>query len=154
MTNIKLVVICLPNCEALIRKIFYEILVDYCERFSVLPTEKKVTVGICLINYPDELSCSGSTIISEDGDKIIVQMRDTYLSGWEDNNYTLHQFVNTLCHEFVHVCQYLTGRKGFTIPKATFDKTDEREKYFFESYEVEARVLADLYVEKYANKLV
>lgn len=154
MTNIKLNVVCLPSCEALIKKIFYEILVDYCERFSVLPTEKKVSVSICMISYPDDASCGGSTIISGGGDKIIVQMRDTYLNDWEDNQYTLHQFANTLCHEFVHVCQHLTGRSGFKIPKVTFDKKDPREVYYFDSYEVEARALADLYVEKYANKLI
>jgi len=152
--NVKVKVVCLPDSEESIRRVFFEILEDYCERFQVLCTDKPTSVSICLVHYEESNQSSGSTIVSEDNTKMIIQLRDTYLSGWEDNSYTLSGFMEVLCHEVVHVCQHLTGRSGFKVPKMKFDKTNPREAYFFDPYEVEARVLSSFYVEKYANKLV
>jgi hypothetical protein len=152
--NLKVIVACLPNCEKEIRKVFFCILHDYCNRFSVECTEKKITVNICFVEYNEEIGDAGVTINAEEYNKIHVQLRDPFLNGWEDNPYTLGTFVNVLCHEIIHACQHLTGRKGFTIPKLKYNKEDQSEMYYFDPYEIEARCLADFYATKYGNTLI
>jgi hypothetical protein len=59
-----------------------------------------------------------------------------------------------MCHEFVHACQNLTGRKGFKVKGLTYDKTSEREVYYFDPEEMEARMLEGPYSELYAQDLL
>jgi len=154
MKNLKVIVACLPNCEKEVRKVFFSILNDYCERFGVECTKEKITVNICFVEYNETVGDAGVTINAEVYDKIHIQLRDPFLNGWEDNQYTLGTFVNVLCHEIIHACQHLTGRKGFKIPKMKYNKDDPNEAYHFDSWEVEARCLADFYSSKYGNDLI
>lgn len=154
LKNIKVIVACLPNCESAIRKVFFQILHDYCKRFNVTCTDKKMTVNICFVEYNENIGEAGATIHAAEYNKIHVQLRDPFLNGWEDNQYTLGTFINVLCHELVHACQHLTGRKGFKVPGAKYDKKNPNEAYHFDPYEVEARCLADFYSSKYGNDLI
>jgi hypothetical protein len=154
LKHIKINVTCIPNCETQIKKVFYQILDHYCKAYSVECTKDKVTVNICFAEYHENDPHAGVTIDAPEFKKIHVQIRDPFLNGWEDNMYTMGAFVGVLCHEIIHVCQHLTGRKGFSIPRWKFDKGDKVDEYFFDSYEIEARVLADYYATKYGNALI
>lgn len=153
-SNLKIIVACLPNCEKEVKRIFFDILDDYCTRFNVKCTEKKITINICFVEYAETVGDAGVTIDAKEYNKIHIQLRDPFLNGWEDNQYTLSTFVQVLCHEIVHACQHLTGRKGFRIPKMKYDKKNPMEAYHFDSWEVEARCLADFYATKYGNDII
>jgi len=101
--------------------------------------------------YPDR---KFKISVSEDNEKIFIQIRDPFLSGWDENAWVKATFLNTLCHEFIHACQALTGRDGFAIPHCTYNPEIPEEEYYFEPAEVEARALADFYRHLYANDLV
>jgi hypothetical protein len=154
MKNIKVSVHCLPPAEKNIKKLFFLILEDYCKRFNVKVTDKKVNVSICLVEYSDITPGGGLTVYEEDGNKILIQMRDPWLNNWEDNGYMYSKFADIMCHEFVHACQNLTGRKGFKVKGLTYDKTSEREVYYFDPEEMEARMLEGPYSELYAQDLL
>jgi len=154
MTKFKIQVSCLPACERGVKKLVFDILADYCERFSVLCLEGKFLINICFIEYGETSDKSGCTYFVEEQNKIHIQLRDPMLNDWESNPYTMNTFMNVLCHEIVHACQHLTGRNGFKIPQLTYDSEDEGEEYFFDPAEIEARVLADFYRDKFANKLL
>jgi len=152
--KIKVTVSCLPKAERAIKNIFYDILDDYCKRYSIQVLDKKFAVQICLVEYDEESTSQGLTTFAEEEGKILVQMRDPFLNEWEPNMYTLSGFLEILSHELVHVCQNLTGRQGFKIPKFKYDKKNKREEYFFDPSEVEARVLAAPYAILYAERLI
>ena len=154
MNNIKVIVHCLPSTEKNIKKLFFLILEDYCKRFNVKVTDKKVTVSICLVEYSDMITDDGLTVCKEDGNKILIQMRDPWLNNWEDNKYMYYRFINVMCHEFVHACQNLTGRKGFKVKGLTYNKSSEVESYYFDPEEMEARMLEGPYSELYAQDLL
>lgn len=154
MKNLKIKVVCLPDSEKEIEELLLNILADYCMRYSVLPVTTPVEVSVCLVEIDEKVGRSGYTFVTEGHKKILVQIRDIHLNDWQSNPYTLTGFLEVICHEFVHVCQYLTGRKGFKVPKLKYDKKDSREKYFFDPYEVEARALALFYVDKFTDDLI
>jgi len=139
--NLKVQVACLPECEKEIKKIFFDILNDYSQRFSVEVTDDEVKINICIIEYDEGSESQGLTTFSEDNKKILIQVRDPFLSNFEANPYVMEQFVNILCHEMVHACQHLTGRKGFKVRGMHIDKYNPQEAYFFDSEEMEARAL-------------
>jgi len=149
--NIKLTVSCLPNCEAEIKTMFYKILEDYCKRFTVKVTERKLKLSICLVEYDAESQSEGLTTICDDEDKILIQLRDPFMNDWEPNPYTIAMFLTVLAHEMIHACQFITGRTGFKIPKFVWDKNDYREQYYFDPMEVEARVLEAPYAQLYGK---
>jgi len=152
--HINIIVGCIHNVEAGVKKLFFQILNDYCIRFNVIIVRKKPTVVICFTDYHEEDPKSGTTIDATEYNKIFVQIRDPFLANWEDNPYMKAEFLNTTCHEIVHVCQSLTGRKGFKIKGAVFDPAIESESYYFDPEEVEARALADFYRDRYGNALI
>jgi hypothetical protein len=153
--NIQLEVACLPAAEDQVAKVFYSILADYSNRFSVEVTKDKYKISIACIEYADDNEEMGMTIHGEDNaGRILVQIRDPYLSDWENNYFTKQLFLYIMCHEFVHVCQHLTGRDGFRVPKCKYDKESSRESYFFDPCEVEARVFEHFYTTMYADKLL
>jgi len=153
--TLSLEVVCLPACEKNVAKVFFNILNDYCYRFSAKIKEEPFKINIACVEYPEESTDMGVTIHSLDiGNRILVQVRDPFLSEWECNYYTKQLFLDVLCHEFVHVCQTLTGRDGFKIPKLKYDKDAPDETYFFDPCEVEARVLEHPYTALYAEKLL
>jgi hypothetical protein len=151
--NIKVQVACLPNCEKQIKGMFLNILADYSKRFNAPVTTEKFQISICLVEYDEESNSEGLTIRVETENKILIQLRDPFMNDWEGNPYMVSRFVGILCHEMVHACQHLTGRKGFKIPKITYDKASEQECYYFDPMEVEARVFESPYAELYGKVL-
>lgn len=162
LKNIKLHVVCIPDMEDEIKKIFFNSLEDYCKRFNVKCTEDKVSINLCFMEYPDPYeydfkngTSHGVTIHDSNAKnrKIIVQVRDPFLNEWESNYYMMQQFLQVMCHEFVHVFQYLTGRNGIKI-KINYDKENNVEEYLFDPSEVEARLFEMVYLTLFCNKLL
>jgi len=154
--NIKIKVATLHDCEKEVKKLFLNILADYCGRFNVGVPDKPVELIVCIIEYDKEAPTSGLTCYSHDDEenKILIQVRDPFLSGWEGNGYTMDKFISVLCHEMVHACQKITGREGIKIPKLKYDKEDETEVYFFDPGEMEARLLEAPYTSLYGSTLL
>lgn len=155
--NVRIEIACLPAAEKNVALVFFNILEDYCKRFNVKVTDEPYKISVACVEYADEDTDMGVTIHGNMVDiegRILVQIRDPYLSEWENNYFTRQLFLYIMCHEFVHVCQHLTGRDGFKIPKCTYDKESTRESYFFDPCEVEARVLEHPYTTMYADKLL
>jgi hypothetical protein len=152
--NIRVNVVCLPKQKKEIKKLFFDILADYSNRFSVNVTDKKIEVDIALVEYPDNSESHGLTMFAEDENKLMIQVRDPFLSGWEDNPYTLYKFYDIVCHEFVHAAQSLTGRKGIKVKGLKVNKADEAELYLFDPEEMEARMLELPYTTLYAKDLL
>jgi hypothetical protein len=152
--NIKVTVVCLPNVEKEIKNLFFEILEDYSTRFNVEVTDRPIKVHICLVEYDDEANTAGLTTYVESEGKILIQMRDPWLSDWDDSPYMLQKFCDILCHELVHACQNLTGRTGFKVKGLKYNKDDEREVYWFDPEEMEARMLELPYSVLYAQKIL
>lgn len=152
--HIKVTVVCLPDSKKEIKKLFFDILDDYSKRFNAPVTDKKVTVDIALVEYPEDTESQGLTMFNEEESKMMIQLRDPFLNNWEDNPYTLAKFCDILCHEFVHAAQSLTNRKGIKVKGLVFDKNDPKESYFFDPEEMEARMLELPYTTLYAQKLL
>ena len=151
--NIKLQLSFLHSTDKLIRTLFTNILWDYCERFDVEPTSEKVTVVVAGIGDMDE-SFVGVTY--EGNNRYAVHVYDPSLDQDEDtiSNHRLvaWSFVTTLCHEFVHVAQHLTGREP--EPNSFVkDNEDPEEQYFFDPFEVEARILEGFYAARFGLPL-
>ena len=89
-----------------------------------------------------------------DKNKMLIQVRDPFLNDWENNYYVLQQFLCIMCHEFVHACQHLTGRDNIKSPKIKHDKSSDREAYFFDPTEIEARMLEVPYMCMYCGPLL
>ena len=152
--NIKVQVACVPNMEKEVATLFYSILDDYSRRFNVPVTKEVWHISICLVEYQENNVAQGMAITNFDENKILIQLRDPMLNQWQPNLYTLIMFIAILCHEIVHACQELTGRNGFSVRGAKVDKKDEMEEYFFDPFEVEARVLQDFYTSKFGGPLL
>jgi hypothetical protein len=161
-SNIKVQVSCIPNLEKEVRQTFFDCLTDYSERFKAPVTKEKVNVHICFIEYPDPYEYNmeagtshGLTIWHEDNsNKLLIQVRDPFLNNWENNYYVIQGFLTIMCHEFVHACQHLTSRDDIKYPKIPHDKTSDREKYFFDPTEIEARMLEVPYMCMYCGPLL
>jgi len=154
--SIKVKVCTLHDCEKEVKKLFFNIVADYCERFSVSLLHEDFKVDICIVEYSPEANSSGLTCYAQEGDdqnKILIQVRDPFLSGWEGNDYTMDKFINVLCHEMVHACQRMTGRKGIKVKGLIHDKTSESESYFFDPSEIEARLLEAPYTALYGHEM-
>ena len=152
--NISVSVACLPPAEKELKQLFADCLADYSRRFNLPITEKKIHISICAVEYDNEASNQGLTSFSEDCQRILIQVRDPFLNNWEGNRYMIDHFVSIVCHEIVHACQFLCGRKDFKIKDLTFNKNDSFESYCFEPMEMEARMLEYFYAENYGKKIV
>jgi hypothetical protein len=150
--NIKIYTASLTPFQKELKKLFLKILEDYCNRFKVEIKDGRYKVSICTVEYQNHtvMSEMGLTAYGEDNN-ILVQVRDPYMEGMESSPYVDLKFLEILCHELVHVCQFMTGRKGIKI-KGKLDKSDE-EEYFFDPQEIEARVLESFYTSRFAAKL-
>lgn len=139
-----------------IKKLFYCILNDYVKRFDCKDVLTGYTLEVSLVHYPEQSLEQGLAILPTEKDtkRIGVQLRDPILNEWEMNPIVAANYVGCMCHEFVHVCQFLTKRRGFKIPKAKYDKESETEAYGFDSIEVEARVFEGIYVSLYGWPLI
>ncbi|WP_396190176.1 hypothetical protein [Flavobacterium sp.] len=152
--NLKVTVSSIHNCQKDVKDIFFNILDDYTKRFNVKVTEKPVTISICLVEYGEDAMSQGLTMYNEDEGIMLIQMRDPFLNDWEDNTYMFSKFTDIVCHEFVHACQNLTGRKGFKVKGLKYNPKDDKEKYFFDPEEMEARMLEAPYSTLYAQDLL
>ena len=152
--GITLEVACLPDCEKEIGKLFWDCLMDYVIRFNLPVIKVPLKVSICAVDYPPDGNELGLTLFNDFENRILVQVKDPFLAGEEYSEYAMLMFIHVLCHEIVHVCQYVTGRKGFKIPNHTVNKKDEQEKYFFDPEEIEARVLEAPYATYYGYRLL
>lgn len=152
--NIRVKVSCMSDTERLIKDLFFNILSDYTSRFNVSVTDKRTDVTITMVHHAPQDDSAGVTFITDDQIKIMILVRDPLLNEWEPNTYTVSKFVTVICHEIIHACQAITGRKGFRIPRAKVNKKDEQEVYFFDPEEVEARALAEFYTYKYGKTML
>ncbi len=152
--GITLDVACLPDCEKQIGELFWDCLIDYVLRFNAPIINAPLKISICAVDYPPEANELGLSLFNELDNKVLVQVKDPFIAGEEYNEYAMIMFIQVLCHEIVHVCQHLTGRKGFKIPKHTVNKKDELESYFFDPEEIEARVLESPYASYYGYRLL
>ena len=150
---LKIKVATLHDCEKEVKKLFTNILNDYCDRFKLVVKDEIKEVIICIIEYDAEASSAGLTCYADEGDKILIQVRDPFLSGWEGNQYVMDKFINVLCHEMVHACQKLTGRTGIKVKGLMYDKESEAEEYFFDPLEIEARLFEAPYTSMYGQDL-
>lgn len=152
--NITVQVACLPDEGKVIEQLFFDCLADYSKRFNAPISKEKFEVFICLIEYEESTSSQGLTSHEmPDGKRILIQLRDPLLNDWELNQYTMDKFINILCHEVVHACQHICNRKGITVRSLQVNKNDEREKYFFDPIEMEARLLEAPYSSFYGSLL-
>jgi len=151
--NIRVTVACVPNAEKQIKDLFFDCLNDYSKRFKVPITDKKVVVHICLVEYGENQNEQGLTIYNDVDNRILIQLRDPLLNDWGTSHYVMDKFINILCHEIVHACQYLCNRKIPKFHKLEYDKKDLSEKYFFDPSEMEARMLEAPYTSFYGGEL-
>jgi hypothetical protein len=152
--NIRVTVACVPPAENEIRELFFDCLNDYSKRFKVPITDKKFVIHICLVEYGENQGEQGLTIYNDVDSRILIQLRDPLLNDWGTSHYVMDKFINILCHEIVHACQYLCNRKIPKFNKLDYDKKDLREQYFFDPSEMEARMLEAPYTAFYGEKLV
>jgi hypothetical protein len=152
--NIRVTVACVPPAENEIRKLFFDCLNDYSKRFKVPITDKKFVVHICLVEYNESQGEQGLTIYNDVDRRILIQLRDPLLNDWGTSHYVMDKFINILCPEIVHACQYLCNRKIPKFNKLDYDKKDLREQYFFDPSEMEARMLEAPYTAFYGENLV
>ncbi len=128
--------------------LFKAILEDYTKRFNCSVQEGEWHVDIV------GLVGAGELLYGENGGALTGQINivDKRMMIWvadpHGDDHCEHPFVGmkfmtTLCHEIVHACQEITGRKPKSYARK-LDKTD-LENYFFDPFEVEARVLEDFY---------
>ena len=158
--TIKLHVASLTVPVAKVKKCFHEILTDYCTRFHVIPTEKPVDISVMFTGQEDDDTTSGMVLrikAPDEGEqehKYLVQIRDPWINGWEENPYAIDGFMASISHEFVHICQFLTGRKGIQISRKFYDSADDTEHYYFSPHELEARALSSFYNETITYKIL
>lgn len=138
----------------LICKLFFNILEDYQARFNVTVCDPK-PVSIALVDCVSGAlgRCYNST------DAVLIQVEDPFLTR-DITKYPVIgelQFYQTICHEMVHACQYLTGRKGMIVKgfnEVIPEDQSYEERYLHDPLEVEARVLDFFYFNKFARDLL
>ncbi len=64
------------------------------------------------------------------------------------------KFVEVLCHEMVHVMQTVCERDVKETYGVLHDGADEGESYFFDPYEIEARLLESFYAHSFGKNLI
>jgi len=152
---IKVKVSSIHKIEKEVTKTFRAILKDYMARFDVRERGDIKEVSFCFIDLPEDYN-DGTAIYEDVGERIVVQIRDPAISDntGEPSKYAISKMIQTMCHEMVHVCQRVTGRKGFSVSKVKINKENKNEVYYFDPMEVEARVLEQFYANTYGSKLL
>ena len=149
-------VVCLPECDKEIGKLFFDCLKDYVIRFNKPVQFLNFKVQICAVEYPIGAEM-GITMFNEEDDRILIQVKDPFVSECEYSDWAMEKFVCVLCHEIVHACQHLTGSTGIKIPKfkhGDIDIPNIHDKYFFDPIEIEARILESVYATYYGHTLL
>ncbi len=139
-----------PRMKRNMRILVHSVLADYFRRFDRKPT-KVFSLDIALVDAlgakNKETGKVGMTIVTER--HILVQVTDPFLA--EDchssHSYGHTQYLNTICHELVHVAQALT-EQPLTLQRAT-----SMEAYYRSIPEKEANALAPMYVDMFAVPL-
>jgi len=133
--------------------LFNLMLKDYCKRFNVKVSKEPWHVGVAFVNL-NGYEEPGCTMLVENN-TILVQVKDPFLDDQLPGNYpfTNAKYIEIICHEFVHVCQTLTGRKGLDLT-VKHNKKDKLEKYYFDPEEMEARLLESFYANLIAYPLL
>ena len=153
--NVSVAVTMLAAAEQQVELLFRLILDDYTKRFG-LKIKGNWHVGIALIDWTKDnmpVCPDGITVVGE-GQRIMIQVADPYMDGeLEPNFYTDITFLEVMCHEMVHACQYITGREGIKL-KIKHDRENEQEAYYFDPGEVEARVFQSIYTAKFATTVM
>jgi len=151
MNKITLTVTTLHPFQKAVKKLFLSVLKDYCLRFDVKVKEAKWDIWIAFVAYDPSVHEQGMTIYGENN-RILIQVRDPFLEDHEPQLYTNLQFLQIICHEFVHACQHMTGRKGIKVKYKVVDPL-VNDAYFFDPMEIEARVLEQFYCSLFAEKM-
>jgi len=146
-------VLCLPDCDREIGKLFFDCLEDYVERFNRPIQYSSFKIQICAIEYPIGAEM-GITMFNEQDDRILIQVKDPFVSECEYSDWAMEKFICVLCHEIVHACQHLTGSTGIKIPKYKNDMDSIHDEYFFDPIEIEARILESVYATYYGQILL
>lgn len=132
------------HIEPLISTWLNAVIRDYTKRFSVevLPEYKDATVMVSFVKRDDHVF--GQTHYSPDikEGRILVVLNCPVLCEVIPDTFNLTTLNESIAHEFVHLCQYLTGREGI---KLDIPSDNEFEEYLFMPEEIEARVLQSLY---------
>jgi len=147
----------LAPIDKLIKDLFIGIFYDYHKRFKLKVKNKKIHIAVCGVEEgttkdPNQLGVT----IDSDG-RILIQVRDPSLEDSPENLthfYVTVKFTEVLCHEMVHALQTITGRNPKRFGKIKHDKKNSQEKYFFDAYEVEARILEAFYACGLGSKLM
>jgi len=150
--NISVSVVSLGGNIAWVKTLFNDILADFVMRKGIYICDQKWKVDIVFgIMGTGE---AGVTLTATEANHILIQvaapwMEDSFEENCDDDTPLMRQFLNTVCHEFVHACQQLTYTDGFPIKGMSFDPQDKQEAYYFDPSEVEARALSDFYLARY-----
>jgi hypothetical protein len=148
----------LAPIDDMVKAIFVGIFHDYCRRFKADPSKNPVHVAIAGTDStnPKEPYQVGMTTIASDHQRILVEVRDPTLSAADDTThlYVAVKFVEVLCHEMVHVMQTVCERDVKETYGVLHDGADEGESYFFDPYEIEARLLESFYAHSFGKNLI
>jgi len=149
--NIKVTTAFISKIDAKVKRLFRYILADYRHRFKIKYINTPMSVVIMGID--PENSPSGYLGVTIEGDeRMLVQIEDHRIRDEDEKTHfwVETKFIENLCHELVHVCQNLTDpeckRRWCYI---AHNKKDEEEAYFFNRFEIEARILEQFYRDKY-----
>lgn len=154
--NITVTTAFLSKVDSKVKRLFRYILADYRHRYGVHYLDYPINVAICGID-PTNAADSYFGVTVETEDRILVQVEDPYVQNDDDelHLYVRLKFLEHLCHELTHVCQNLidtskTKKRWSSVPH---NKKDHEQAYFFNRYEIEARILEGFYAQKYAIPL-
>jgi hypothetical protein len=158
-SNLTVTTAFLSKIDSKVKKLFRYILADYRHRFKVQYYDYKINIAFCGIdpaNAPN--SYFGVTVDTED--RIFVQVEDPHTDTTVEEDVELHlyarvKFLENLCHEMTHVCQNLIDPKKSKKkwPSINHNSKDPEQAYFFDKYEIEARIMEGFYANKYAIPL-
>ena len=144
----------LLDVETEVNALFESILADYCARFEVKVTDarKNSKIMLSLIQGSSDPNDVDGLCAYEKENRIPnihIQMRCIVMENMAPVEFAIQYWKEVFCHELVHACQALTGREGITIDNKL--QGFEAEQYYFDSEEIEARLLQSMYANR-ANR--
>lgn len=134
----------LINIDFEINELFNSILIDYCRRFKTVVKPEKVDtrIMVSLVQGGSSSNDMDGLCVFDSRDKLTtlqIQIRCIVIENMEPNPFAVQHWMEILCHEMVHACQYLTGR---VMPKPEMVPSElQSEDYYFDPDEMEARLL-------------
>jgi hypothetical protein len=147
----------LAPIDKLVKDLFIGIYHDYHKRFKLKVKNKKIHVAVCGIEEGTTKDHNQLGITISTDDRILIQVRDPSLEDSPENLthcYVTVKFTEVLCHEMTHAMQTITGRKPKEFGKIRHKKNNTGESYFFDQYEVEARILESFYASTLGTQLM